>query len=221
MSDGAFIDYFRRVNNISNDNVIPYYKLHPKAQLETLSKIEKKLKKIEEKTTENTLNIFLIEDFIGTGKTFLREELNVKKEIIKNGHLVRFLEYWDEFLKKFAKKHIILVSYIITELAVNNIYDLQKKYYNDLDFHILEGIRIPEKMNLPSHDSKIKQLCEYYYNKDIETEHTLIGGSVKFGFGNAGLPLVRFINTPNNRLYLIWNTKNWNPLFPRNSRHGD
>ncbi len=61
LSDGAMIDYFKRVDNIDNKNVINYYKLHT-----------------DEQEKINIRYHFLIEDFGGTGTTFLRDDNNIQ-----------------------------------------------------------------------------------------------------------------------------------------------
>jgi hypothetical protein len=69
-------------------------------------------------------------------------------------------------------------------------------------------------------------MCDRYYDKSFESENTIKLGGIKYGFGNSGLPLVMYSNTPNNTIFLFWvNTENpqadptFNALFRRINRH--
>ncbi len=247
LSDGALIDHFRRVNNLNNEKVVPYYKIHQKVQEE-----KKKLVKY----------YFLIEDFVGTGTTFLRDEseANTKywlneETIFKDskidlpdknselsGALIKFIDYWA--LNGNGDNEIIFCPYIITEFARCRLEKMIEYYggigkiNNSKKIHIIPGYiypnesRVIEKCSSQSEIRKwdqdginfegISKLCEDYYVLFSETTHHKIGGGCKFGFGNRGLAIVRYNNTPNNSLYLIWHENNgWHPLFLRNERHKD
>ncbi|MHA2244892.1 MAG: phosphoribosyltransferase-like protein [Candidatus Hodarchaeales archaeon] len=219
LSDGANVDYFRRFNRLSNDNVISYYKLNEKAQ----KAIFKSILKESNDNSSSSLNVFFIEDFIGSGTTFIRENEDGKL----SGQLFKFLDYWGRFLKYFQRINLMLIPYIITEAAINNIESLVSKYrqrilemHSNVQFFIRCGIKLPRSMNVAMKYPSFERLCAKYYDPAIENEHTRIGGGVKFGFGKTGLAFVRYNNTPNNSIYLLWNPKSWNPIFPRISRHG-
>ena len=74
---------------------------------------------------------------------------------------------------------------------------------------------------LPNCNGPMEPLIEKYYDKNIEDEHTGVGGAdVKYGFARCGLPLVLPHNTPNNSLALLWaETGKVRALFPRVQRH--
>lgn len=245
LSDGALIDYFRRVNDLNNERVVAYYKLHPKAQK------EKK---------EFVKYFFLIDDFVGTGTTFLRDESedNTKywldeknifdssktdlpdKNSELSGALIRFIDYWN----LNENNEIIFCPYIITEFAKCRL-EKMIKYYGQIgkieNFKNIQIIpaytfpnesRVIEKCSSYSEIRKwdqdkcnfkgISKLCEDYYYLFKETSHHKKGGGCKHGFGDRGFAIVRYNNTPNNSLYLIWHNHNgWHPLFLRNERHKD
>lgn len=170
LSDGAMIDYFRRVNKIKNDQIISYYKLHLDAQFKiAFQKLEKSHLKYR--------FFFLIEDFIGSGTTFIRDENNLefwlKEKNIKNclindkdcfpegkpfldGQLITFLNYWDHLLNFNKEFRIILCPYIITQFAVNRIKSMIN-YYGKLNYiknyekiKILAGLIIPDELRVVS-----------------------------------------------------------------------
>ena len=65
----------------------------------------------------------------------------------------------------------------------------------------------------------IKNLCDKYYHNFKENNHHEKGGGCKYGFGGRGLAIVKYNNTPNNSIYLLWHSNGWDPLFKRNERH--
>lgn len=244
LSDGAMIDYFRRVNNIDNKNVITYYKLHPD----------------EQRKINNILfrYYFLIEDFVGTGTTFLRDDNNIQywlkdenisklnhadlpnKNYNPEGALLRFIRFWN--LNQEQNYNIIFCPYIITNFARKRLNSMIKFYgekgfiTNYQNITILPSYTIPDEARvIKDENSKIKirkwdidnfdfdgikRLCNDYYDKFIPDEHLKKGGSCVYGFGNRGLAVIKYNNTPNNTLYLIWHNDNeWYPLFFRNKRH--
>ena len=244
LSDGAMIDYFRRVNNINNNNVITYYKLHPD----------------EQKRISNTSYkyYFLIEDFVGTGTTFLRDENNIQywlndENISKSNHLdlpnedykpdgalLRFIKFWNLIQKK--NYNVIFCPYIITKFARKRLNSMIKFYGekgfipNYKNITMLPSYTIPDEARvIKDENSKIKirkwdidnfdfdgikRLCDNYYDKFIPDDHIKRGGDCFYGFGNRGLAVIKYNNTPNNTIYLIWhNDNNWHPLFFRNKRH--
>ncbi len=169
LSDGAMIDYFRRVNNIKNDQIISYYKLHLDAQFKIA------FKKWEKSNLKYRF-FFLIEDFIGTGTTFIRDENNLKfwlkekniKDCLKfkykdcspkekpnlDGQLIRFINYWDHLLNFNKDYRIILCPYIITQFAVDRI-GAMINYYGKLNYiknyekiEILPGLVIPDELRV-------------------------------------------------------------------------
>lgn len=246
LSDGAMIDFFRRANSISNDQIVPYYKLHPEEQ-------EK------EYTKETKRFFFLIEDFIGTGTTLFRDEckenseywldennlesisvINLpKNDYLLAGALLRFIKYWD--LKKINDYEIIICPYIITEFAIKRLekmityYGKNGRIPNYENIIIIPAYIIPNESRVIMSVSKkkirnwedhicdfegIEKLCLKYYHTFIPDDHLLKGGDCRFGFGNRGIAVVRYNNTPNNSIYLLWhNDNNWNPVFMRNERH--
>ncbi len=65
-------------------------------------------------------------------------------------------------------------------------------------------------------DQQFDKLLHQNYDCSVEDEHK---GKVLHGFFECGLPLVLSHNTPNNSVYLLWETKKTRALFPRFERH--
>ncbi len=234
LSDGAMIDYFRRTNNIDNEQTVAYYKLHTFAQEDII----KKFKGIK--------FYFLIEDFVASGTTFLRDDnlknldywldennieetANVQlpepKKIKLNGSLIRFINYWN--LNNEEDIEIIFCPYIITDFAKKRLRKIIDYYRNLHKIPHSIKIKIMPSYIFPDYNTNIFEsgdyinLCEKYYdNYFIENEHHRKGGGCKFGFGKRGILIVRYNNTPSNSVYIIWHdNKGWHPVFKRNTRH--
>ncbi len=235
MSDGARIDYLRRQHIRGNEQVLSIYHVD-------VRKCDDMLKKLEEECGEGYKFklVFLIDDFCASGTTLIR--INDKKELTgtlkqledksfviqNNGEtenyplLERILDdncevYLCHLLSTVkAKNHI---ESHINKLSSNHLKNLSVQPAAILD----ESVSITSPNNASS--KEIKGLCEKYYQKRMEDEHT---GKVLFGYQDCGLPVVLHHNTPNNSIYPLWNRKamertesnpSFTPLFIRYERH--
>jgi len=168
LSDGAMIDYFRRINQIKNDQAIAYYKLHHKAQLELIKENQEN----GNGSFRSYRFFFLLEDFIGTGITFLRdnsnqkywlnenhylkenrlqnlEEIQLDKEPNLSGQLKRFMQYWEPFLKSNDNYYIIFCPYIITNFAKSRIESMLKFYGARKIIRNVDRIRVLPQLIFP------------------------------------------------------------------------
>lgn len=214
MSDGSKIGYFRRHSQVlPRDSVLEFYKVD----------------EWEKKQFEGKRFAFLIDDFCGSGTTFIREEeKDGRKETC--GQLQRFVDRWSNYV---PFERIFYCPYIITQRAHSRIYDLVGGPNKILDlgvrFKILHSMIIPDDYSCVSSSSRIfadsdsqriRRICDKYYSRFEEDENIRKGGGCRYGYGETGLCVVLYHNTPNNCIYLIWNTtKDWNPLFPRIPKH--
>ncbi len=176
LSDGAMIDDFRRFNLVNNDQTISYYKLHTDAQFEIAFKNFELRKK-------RYRFFFLIEDFVGTGTTFLRDRNNISywlseenidnirnTEKIKNiedlkkpdlgGQLIKFNKYWNHLLEFNKNYQIIYCPYIMTYFSKCRLESMLK-YYGSLNYisnydkiQILPQLIIPNELRLVDDCSK-------------------------------------------------------------------
>jgi hypothetical protein len=237
MSDGARIDAFRRKNALNNEQVSVSYELSPEKATRMAEKLREWLadKKIEAEPTFE--NIFLIDDFSGSGRSILRFENGIFK-----GKLARFVE---ETLKNNLGKicvaggaHLFVATYLGTGGAKRHLTEaldaLCKTIPNSClaDCVVLDPLQVFEdKLSVPQADNPsdlaFDGLLGTYYDDRLEDENTKTGGTdVKHGYAGCGLPLVLCHNCPNNSVYLLWGQTERLPdrdglqaLFPRISRH--
>jgi hypothetical protein len=221
LSDSSKIDYFRRHAQVDNESIVSTYKIDVDDLIKAGKENEERNPNADYQSKEN---IFLIDDFSGSGYTFLRQ-------------LGKFHERW---YNKIKYKRIFFCPYVITTSALENIwasYEAKIKT-KDVKFEIMGIMEIPhdhaltkencvlfEKTNTTA--KMMLDLCGKYYDDSIEDVHTRKNRGVKYGFGETGLLLVKYDNCPNDSIYPIWykdydrNTalKDWSPLFPRIPRH--
>lgn len=236
MSDGARIDYLRRQHIRSNEQVLSSYHVD-------IGKCDDMIKKLAEDCGEGSKFklVFLIDDFCASGTTLIR--INDKNELTgtlkqledksfsidnngetkKNLLLGRILDdsceiYLCHLLSTVkAKNHI---ESHINKLSSDHLRKLSVQPSAILD----ESVSITSASNRSS--KKVKKLCEKYYQRRMEDEHT---GKVLFGYQDCGLPVVLHHNTPNNSVYPLWNRRameestpsdcSFTPLFIRYERH--
>jgi hypothetical protein len=220
LSDGAKIDFFRRHNvELSQEQVLPYYRTAGKEYIARLQADTK-----DPKAVFNT--VFLIDDFTGSGYTLLREEHG---RIV--GSLERVYEHHATIIDQ--AKRVYLCHYIATANAHEKVQALANSfppYAGKLK--TLSALTLPPSLSIiptnPNLDDAMQDIidmCDLYFNKDYNNANTLKGGGIKLGYGNQGLPLVLYSNTPNNSLFLIWYdapnrpTNSFHALFRRIDRH--
>lgn len=238
MSDGARIDSFRRKNALNNEQVCVSHDL----SREKCERIEGDLKLwLEEnhiKSEAKLINIFLVDDFSGSGNSILRE-----KDGKFSGKLVRFFDECIENKVKLKERciengpNIFIVTYLASENGINNLklrleQFLAIKGQQKINCKILDPLQIlNNELKIPQSSCKddlaFDELLDKYYDDRIEDEHTKTGGEdVKHGYAGCALPLVLCHNCPNNSVFLLWaqiekssERPNFKGVFPRISRH--
>ena len=245
LSDGARIDILRH----SNVGILT------NEQLVVATQVDKDKWQDLLQNLRNDLNdpkacfrlIYLIDDFMGTGTSFLRYNDQKKKW---SGKLLKFKESIDSAVNSLNGDQILSTDwelcihhYISSHDAACRITKLQKeasvvfgkngwaKYV-----HFTFGTTLPESLPIDAApvgccDDFLK-LTQIYYDPIIRTKHTDVGGVTHMGLGYGGcaLPLVLDHNTPNNSVALLWaETDGSNcegeaapamqPLFRRRQRH--
>jgi len=234
MSDGARLDAFRRKNVLSHEQVCISYELS-KEKWESIHKVfEEWMKYHNYDSTPECENIFLIDDFSGSGNSILRfKDNNTNKP---KGKLNKFIEtYLKKYLNKDQKYNLYVVTYIATEFALFRLRKNIELLKKNLELPNIEKIEMLSPLQLlknqikvsPKKDFDFSQILEAYYDSNLEDEITKSGGSdLKYGYAQCALPLVLNHNCPNNSIYLLWGqTEQQNDfpglkaLFPRISRH--
>jgi hypothetical protein len=231
LSDGARIDAFRRSNSglVSNEQVV----LATEINEGKWKRLVADLRKDQADPACRFAFVFLLDDFVGTGKTLLRNENGTWK-----GRLHRFWEAIersiDDVLEPSAVIHVH--HYIATRQAAVDIckrheemlaerLENRQRWFHEVEFSF--GMVLPQSVCVTqASQPQFWPLTQKYYDASIEDKHTEVGGGdVKLGFGGAALPLILEHNTPNNSVALLWaetdGTKGvpMRPLFHRRQRH--
>ena len=241
LSDGARIDTIRHVNSgvLGNEQFVQG------TQVDT-DKWRDLLENLREDLNDSTARfriVYLVDDFTGTGSSFLRFDQKVEKW---KGKLVRFKDsvnganstLGDD--KLFEDGWVLCVHhYVASSDAAAAIRKHLKQSTETGGFpedwaretHPTFGMVLPNDLPINKdgerHDGFIK-LTRTYYDPVLRTKHTDVGGVTHLGLGYGGcaLPLVLEHNTPNNSVALLWAETDggdtapaMRPLFRRRQRH--
>ena len=244
LSDGARIDTIRHANSglLSNEQLVQGTQVDTEKWKDLLDNLREDLKDSEARFRL----VYLIDDFAGTGTSFLRFDEEKKKW---KGKLLRFKDsveiandtlYGDKLFEDGWE--LCIHYYVASSAAVEAIEQRLGQTTNTFlaDWagatHISYGLRLPSDLPIDAvaglHDDFIK-LTRTYYDPIIRTKHTDIGCvfHLGLGYGSCALPLVLEHNTPNNAVALLWAETEggdrsgilapaMRPLFRRRPRHG-
>lgn len=229
LSDGARIDIFRRSNAgiISNEQVVTT----PRLIIGKWNDLLDKLRKTTGNPNERFAAVYLVDDFIGSGTTLLRNRKGAWE-----GKLVRFWEDIGEVAKThFEPDWTVCVHHYISsfradqDVRTNNETVRADKggsnWFAKVEFSF--GTLLPQTLPIDLHDhADFAGIVQKYYDAAIESDHLKLGGDdARLGFGKCALPLVLEHNTPNNSIALLWaetegkGTHAMRPLFRRRQRH--
>lgn len=231
LSDGGRTDVFRRSNpNISHEQVFSYYDVSLERLQDSRLELKSSLKSIlgrdpvdEELTFRH---VFLMDDFSGSGSSFLRWKEEKGKF---TGKIAKFFERVvdvpNSIVDSSATIHIVL--YVATLQAQEEIEKQMCQFFKDksVRYSLIIVHSLSEDLPITKEDVEFFELItdQNYYDKNVEDKHTEVGGgSVQRGFGQCSLPLVLSHNTPNNSVFLLWSDRtaySTTGLFPRVSRH--
>lgn len=230
LSDGSHTDVFRRRNPwLSNEQIFRTHEITDNRAANMVSDLSKDLEEIlgrKATTSEGKFRmIFLLDDFSGSGISYLREESG--KFV---GKIAKFHEALtcpkNDFapLADLGDVHVCLVLYIATTHAKERLEDLGKKLFGNIPFTVFVTHLLDNTHKLDSSsDPNVLKVLKNHYDSKIESRHYLKGKHdyPYLGFDECGLPLILFHNTPNNSLPLLWFEENrkYKGLFPRVSRH--
>jgi hypothetical protein len=232
LSDGARIDAFRRANVgiISNEQIVLAMQIDE-------DKWADLLKTLRDDTGDQSArfsHLYLLDDFIASGTTLLRNEEGKWK-----GKLIRF---WNSCREQgltethFGDSYVVVVHHYIASYKVSiEIDDRYNEALKELEpdglFPRVEfsfGTVLPEDLPIDKvRFAEFMKLIDKYYDPSIVTKSIALGGTDgRLGFGGGALPLILEHNTPNNSIALLWaesEGKDGNPamrpLFRRRQRH--
>lgn len=244
LSDGARIDIVRHANVglLTNEQLVLATQVDKDKWQDLLQNLRDDLKDPEARFRL----VYLIDDFAGTGTSFLRYNEEKAKW---SGKLLRFRESVDIAAESLGDDRIFMPDwelcvhhYIASALAARAINERQCQARAFLaregwakEVHVSFGTVLPEDLPVgavPGRDDEFIRLTQDYYDPIIRTKHTDVGRATHLGLGYGGcaLPLVLDHNTPNNAVALLWAETDggdrdgvaappMRPLFRRRQRH--
>ncbi|TAN08813.1 MAG: hypothetical protein EPN38_00865 [Rhodanobacteraceae bacterium] len=241
LSDGARLDSFRHVNvgRISNEQVVVGIQLDTEKWEDLRKELAKDLGELKAQQDPTFDTIYLVDDFAGSGTSFIRPEVDEHGKRMWKGKLMRFLRSLKN-AKNVHSEHWTLVIHhlIITDKAIDHLNDAVRKAKDESpnDLPWFKNVEVTYSYQLtngfaltPAGDPDFYALTKKYYDANIQTRSTDKGGVKHLGMGYAGcaLPLVLDHNTPNNSVALLWARSEgkgeqahaMRPLFYRRNRH--
>jgi hypothetical protein len=235
LSDGAHTNDLRRASNgeISNEQIWQAYELGEAKSGDMLGELRKSLADAYKGaasmpssiSTERFSLVWLIDDFSGSGNTYIRVQGSEFKGKIKkiydtvlSGDLIN-PDYYE----------VYLLLYVATRQAIDHIQYWSERFTSERGFKPLQ-LRVlwPVEKDVSLSDRLDRGIIstlnkDRYYDVRASDRHVAIGGttSAQLGFAGCALPLVLSHNTPNNSVYALWGPEELDffGLFPRVSRH--
>lgn len=242
LSDGARIDTIRHANAglLTNEQLVQSTQVDKDKWKDLLENLRADLKDSQARFRI----VYLVDDFAGTGTSFLRWD---KEKSKWKGKLHRFRESLQNASADLEgdalfepQWELCIHHYVASSVAATAIVERLEKAKGALSgpgwataLHASFGTVLPAE--LPIDDARYAdflRLTETYYDPAIETRHTAVGGvkHLGLGYGGCALPLVLDHNTPNNAVALLWaeteggdrngaSAPAMRPLFRRRQRH--
>ncbi|HDS0921136.1 TPA: hypothetical protein QEM85_005125 [Pseudomonas putida] len=230
LSDGARTNEVRRSSfgDISNEQIWQAYELSDEKATDMLDSLQLSLEKINRAEVQSRFNlIWLLDDFSGSGNTYIRYDSasgkykgKIKKifERLHKGDLIDPHHY-----------EVFLLLYTATRQAIDHIEYWSERFTSEHGFKPVQ-VKVlcpiePEYSLAADVDPDISGLLkiEKYYDPRASDKHIKVGGTedARMGFAACALPVVLSHNSPNNSIYILWGPENYKPfgLFPRVSRH--
>lgn len=229
LSDGARTNELRRTSNnqISNEQIWQAYELGEQKSEAMLKDLKAELEKAGHQATSPHFNlIWLLDDFSGSGFTYIRYDSNEKAF---GGKIPKVYEQLlRSNLVDPSHYEVFLVLYVSTRQAIDHIEYWSERYtsLNGLKPLQLRVLCVLERNLSLTHNPtpNLASLLEKqkYFDSRANDGHMKKGGADgRLGFANCALPVVLSHNTPNNSVYLLWGPEQFDypGLFPRVSRH--
>ena len=242
LSDGARLDIVRHANAgvLGNEQFVLATQVDKEKWEDLLENLRSDLKD----TTAQFKLIYLLDDFVATGTSFLRFNEKKKKW---SGKLTRFRDSvanLAEARAALAPDWLLCVHHYLGSSSAADFLKIRSleartALQNDGwsgEIFFSFGLTFPAgfPINLESRGlSEFIQLTDTYYDPILRTKHTDVGGveHLGLGYGGCALPLILEHNTPNNSIALLWadteggqrdgavSAPAMKPLFRRRQRH--
>ena len=232
LSDGARTNELRRasVGEIRNEQIWQAYELGDEKARDMLAELKKEFENegiaAEESPRFNL--VWLLDDFSGSGNTYIRYDNKEKKfkgkvkkiyERLGRGDLVDPHHY-----------EVFLLLYTATRQAIDHIEYWSERFTSDHGFtplkvRVLCPIEPDTALTRGAGAADFRALLSNstYTDQAEADEHFKVGGTddPRLGFSGCALPVVLSHNTPNNSVFILWGPEQsaFPGLFPRVSRH--
>jgi hypothetical protein len=230
LSDGARTNEVRRGSDgeISNEQIWQAYELGEEKASEMVDELTKSLHKAEFSTSTPRFNIvWLLDDFSGSGNTYIRYDSESNKYKGKLKKIYEQLNRGD--LVDTSHYEVYLLLYVATRQALDHIEYWAEQFTTERGYRPLQ-VRVlcliePQLSLKNDIDPELLSLIDHpdYYDHKSFDKHFEVGGTTdaRWGFAGCALPVILSHNTPNNSIYILWGPENLNfhGLFPRISRH--
>ncbi|MDB5761582.1 MAG: deoxyribose-phosphate aldolase [Herminiimonas sp.] len=171
--------------------------------------------------------IWLLDDFSGSGNTYIRFDSKKGKFKGKIKKIYERLHQGD--LIDPSHYEVFLLLYVATRQAIDHIEYWSERFtsengYKPLQLRVLCPIEPDVAVTYPSAGALNPIFTKKgYYDPQASDKHIEVGGTpdAQLGFAGCALPVVLSHNTPNNSVYLLWGPETFEffGLFPRISRH--
>lgn len=230
LSDGARTNELRRASNggIGNEQIWQAYELGEQKSEDMLKELKASLEKASAAAGTPRFNlIWLLDDFSGSGNTYIRYD---GPESGFKGKLKKIYEQLHSgVLVDPSHYEVFLLLYVATRQAIDHIEYWCERFTSERGYKPLQirALCILERDTALTtlSNSAIADLLrndKYFDRKVAQDRHIAVGGTDgRLGFAGCALPVVLSHNTPNNSIYLLWGPEDYtfSGLFPRVSRH--
>jgi hypothetical protein len=230
LSDGARTSELRRASDgeITNEQIWHAYELGEEKADDMVAELGTTLREAGRAMSMPRFNlIWLLDDFSGSGNTYIRFDATAAKykgklpkiyELLNRGHLVDTSHY-----------EVFLLLYVVTRQGLDHIEYWSERFTSDFGYKPLQ-IRalctierdVAVTQDITPATKALLDKSRYYDHKAFD-KHMMVGGTsdARLGFAACALPLVLSHNTPNNSVYILWGPERlaFVGLFPRVSRH--
>jgi hypothetical protein len=230
LSDGARTNELRRASDgdISNEQIWQAYELGEQKSGDMLKELKESMARIGSTVAEPRFNlIWLLDDFSGSGNTYIRYDAN------KKGFKGKLNKVYDQLhaekLVDPSHYEVFLLLYVATRQAIDHIEYWCERFTSDNGYKPLQIRALcplePDIALTHISNGKLSNLLaktQYFDRRVAEDRHIAVGGTDgRLGFAGCALPVVLSHNTPNNSVYLLWGPETYEffGLFPRVSRH--
>lgn len=233
LSDGSHMDFFRRQNReLSNEQVFLHYDLSQEKADDMLAELKKDNDVCRIRSQFNIHDkdgfesYFLIDDFSGSGTSYLR-----KDESGWHGKIKKFFDSLKKAGYDLDHADIHLVLYLATKQSIEYLNKVSKEFCSDSGYKDITIDRVQDiiPINWDKHTVLLDLLKRNFeenqkeYQESYVDRHFNVGkGKCPYkGYADCSLPLVLYHNTPNNSLPVLWYSwgEEVNALFLRITRH--